>query len=251
MSQQDKSAYYQALKTAGIQFAKHYREYSEEELKIAYDQLRAGNPDLPEHPNPPASNNGATAAPAAPSPAARRAVPRPQPTAPVRPRDPNEMAGQRLNERTDDREPLRTDPETGFIWYQEEVRKPAVPKPRGRRVLRYLERGVKKATVKDGEYTETFEISGDRAPVEQEVKITLPSYQVGIYKDPRLPFKVYVYDNKTGFDLFEVENYFGGAELVPEEVKRTYVSNALCYDVRSTIRWIQAEYRRLQLAGKV
>ena len=58
---------------------------------------------------------------------------------PVRSIDENEMAGQRLNTHTGD-EPLRID-ENGLVWYQEEVRKPAYPKPRGRRVLRYNDPG--------------------------------------------------------------------------------------------------------------
>jgi hypothetical protein len=38
---------------------------------------------------------------------------------------------------------------------------------------------------------------------------------------------------------------------VPTEVKRMYVENVLCYDIRTTVRAIQTEFRQLQLAGKV
>ena len=84
-----------------------------------------------------------------------------------------------------------------------------------------------------------------------EVKITLPSYQVGIYKDPRFPFKIHCYNGREGFNLFEVQRYYGGAELVPEECKRVYIENDLCYDVRTVIRAIQSEHRQLQLIGRV
>ena len=39
--------------------------------------------------------------------------------------------------------------------------------------------------------------------------------------------------------------------MVPDEIKRTYVGNDLCYDIRTTIRAIQAAYRRLQLNGGI
>lgn len=143
-------------------------------------------------------------------------------------------------------EVLRVD-ERGRQWYQEEVRKPAYPKPRGRRVLTYVDPGVEQQTVKDGQYIETFEVAGNRSGRTSEVKITLPSFQVGIYKDPRFPFKVHCYNGREGFDLFEVEAYWGGAQLVPATVKRTYIENQLCYDMRSVIQTIQTEYRQLQL----
>jgi hypothetical protein len=159
--------------------------------------------------------------------------------------DPSEMPGQRQNMplgviRIDDQ---------GRQWYQEEVRKPAYPKPRGRRVLKYLETGVKTETVQNGEYVESFEVAGELQGRPAEVKITLPSYQVGIYKDPRFPFKIHCYNEREGFDLFEVQEYYGGAELVPPSVKRIYIENELCYDVRSVIQTIQAEYRQLVLQG--
>lgn len=171
------------------------------------------------------------------------------PRAPVAQADPEEMPGVRLNTKPED-EPIRVD-DQGRIWYQEEVKKPAYPKPRGRRVLKYLETGVETKTVQNGEYVETFEVAGVGAGKPAEVKITLPSYQVGIYKDPRFPFKIHCYNGREGFNLFEVQDYYGGAELVPDECKRVYIENDLCYDVRSVIRAIQNEHRQLQLMGRV
>jgi hypothetical protein len=173
----------------------------------------------------------------------------PAPQAPVAQADPEEMPGQRLNTKPED-EPIRVD-EQGRIWYQEEVRKPAYPKPRGRRVLKYLETGVETKTVQNGEYVETFEVAGVGAGKPAEVKITLPSYQVGIYKDPRFPFKIHCYNGREGFNLFEVQDFYGGAELVPEECKRVYIENDLCYDVRTVIRAIQNEHRQMQLTGRL
>lgn len=227
MSQQEKSRLYQALKAQGVNFTKHYRDYSVNELEVWFAQTPDGLRQLP----------GA----ALPQPGRR--------PAPVAMRDPNEMAGTRLNSKALD-EPIRTD-ETGRVWFQEEVRKPAYPKPRGRRVLNYTETGTKTVQAKDGDYTETFEVAGDEQGRSAQVKITLPSYQVGIYKDPRFPFKVYCYNSNEGFDLFEVQNYYGGSELVPNECKRKYVENVLCYDIRTVVRAIQTEFRHLQLTGKI
>jgi hypothetical protein len=175
--------------------------------------------------------------------------PEPQQVAPVVPQDPEELPGQRLNTNTE-MQPIRQD-EQGRVWYQEEVRKPAYPKPRGRRVLKYMETGVETKTVQNGEYVETFEVAGVGAGKPAEVKITLPSYQVGIYKDPRFPFKIHCYNGREGFNLFEVQEYYGGAELVPEECKRLYIENDLCYDIRTVIRAISNEHRQLQLMGRI
>jgi hypothetical protein len=251
MSQTVKAAYFNALKDAGVKFDKHYREYSTEELKAAYLKLSEGVdldiptetvPDLPplEEPPPPGFFGFEGPPPEDP----------PAPSAEVKAADPNEMAGQRQNSQPVDK-PIRIDPETGREWYQEEVLKPAYPKPRGRRVLTYLEKGVKEERVRAGQFVETFEVAGDEVARVAEVKITLPSYQVGIFRDPRFPFKVHTYNGLEGFDLFEVRDYYGGAELVPEMCKLVYVENVLCYDIRSVVRAIEAEYRQLQLTGKV
>ena len=158
------------------------------------------------------------------------------------------MAGERQN--TKDAEEILYVDEEGKAWIQKEVLKPAFPKPRGRRVLRYQDPGVVRKTVKEGDYTETFEVAGDpRNAQPAEIKITLPSYQVGIYRDPRYPFKVITYNGREGFDYIEVEEYYGGAELVPPICKRVYVENVLCYDMRSVIRAINEEFRQLSLSG--
>lgn len=241
MSQSDKAAYYRELKDAGVDFERHYRDYTTEELGAAVKRLRESQPDQP---RPEAQGD-----PEAAAAFNRMAQPSPEPPAPVGPADPQEMAGTRLNTKAED-EPIRVD-ENGLVWFQEEVRKPAFPKPRGRRVLKYMETGVKEVKTKNGEYVETFEVAGDMPSRPAEVKITLPSYQVGIYKDKRFPFKIHVYNENRGFDLFEVQDYYGGSELVPQEIKRVYVENVLCYDIRTTVRAIQKEYREMQLAGKV
>ena len=162
--------------------------------------------------------------------------------------DPDELPNQRINTK-DEESVIRVD-EQGRRWLQEEVRKPAYPKPRGRRVLTYLETGVKTETVQNGEYVETFEVAGDRATRPSEVKITLPSYQVGIYRDPRFPFRVHCYNGQEGFNLHDVNDFYGGSELVPYGVKRIYIENDLCYDIRSVVQAINSEYRQIQLTGK-
>lgn len=236
MSQQEKGHTYRTLKAAGVQFDRHYRDYSLEDLQeIAAVQGVFVEP-MQMEPEAPQAAQVAVSPPATQAPA-RQSM------------DPNEMPGQRLNTQAAD-EPIRVD-ENGLIWYQEEVLKPAAPKPRGRRVLKYLETGVATETVQNGEYVEEFEVAGKGAARPAEIKITLPSYQVGIYKDPRFPFRIHVYNGNRGFDLFEVQDYFGGSELVPAECKRMYVQNDLCYDIRSVVRAIQTEYRQLQLAGKI
>lgn len=235
MSHADKSAYYRELKVAGFPFTKTYQQYSTQELAAAVAELR----DRPGYTVP-----GETVpphAPPAPRPvAAARLAPAPLPQPPK-----DTVAGLRLNTHSED-DILRVD-DDGTIWYQDEVRKPSYPKPRGRRVLDYIDPGSKMQTAKSGDYIESFEVAGNEQR-QAQVKITLPSYQVGIYKDPRFPFKIHVYNDNRGFDREEVELFYGGAELVPTEVRSKYVENVLCYDMRTTVRAIQAEYRQRQLA---
>lgn len=245
MSQTEKAFYFQQLKAAGVTFDKHYREYTTEGLKEAYEKLEGVELQTPPVPEPkPAPEPRPTPPPADVPPAAADRAPVPRRSA-----DPGEMPSQRLNSKPEE-EPIRVD-ENGLIWYQEEVLKPAFPKPRGRRVLKYLETGTTTESVQNGDYVETFEVAGRGTGRPAEVKITLPSYQVGIYKDPRFPFRIHTYNGTRGFDFFEVQNYYGGSELVPAEIKRIYVENVLCYDIRTVVRAIQSEFRQLQLAGKV
>ena len=219
MSQTEKAEFYNELKAAGVKFDRHYREYSTEELQAAVAQLRA-NPDY----QPPAQQQPAQEAS--------------RPAQPI-------TEGLTNTFITTSEEPVRVD-ENGLTWYVEEIRKPAIPKPRARRVLKYIETGVQTKTISNGQYLETFEVAGEEQR-QAEVKITLPSYQVGIYKDPRYPFKVHVYNDARGFDLFEVQKFYGGADLVPAEVRRIYVGTDLCYDMTSVVRAIQTEYRQTQL----
>lgn len=243
MSQQQKAAYFRTLKAAGVEFTKHYREYTEAELKTNLDALvEAGViPAGLANPTPP---------PPAELPEPNAAEFPPPPVAPVAPANPDEMAGQRLNTKAED-EPLRVDPETGFTWYQEEVRKKGYAAPRGRRVLRYNETGTQRVEVQNGDYIESFEVAGSGPVRAGEIKITLPSYQAGIYKDPRFPFKIHVYNEVRGFDFFEVSDYYGGSDLVPPSIKRMYVENVLCFDIRTTVQTINAEFRQMQLTGRI
>lgn len=154
--------------------------------------------------------------------------------------DPDEHAGITLN--THVYEPVEVDA-AGNKWFQKEVRKPGYAKPRGRRVLREAEYESKKQKVQDGRYTESFEVAGEPTGRESEVKITLPSYQTGIYQAPNMPFKIHTYNGVRGFDLRDVQRYYGGSDLVPDTIKRCYVSTDLCFDITTTIRAIENEYR--------
>ena len=220
MSRQTKSELYGFLKESGYKFDKHYREYNLDELREECAKYpsegnplyKAFKPDAPEE-----NAVGIVEA------QAETPVPSVMAEIPVRSIDENEMAGQRLNTHTGD-EPLRID-ENGLVWYQEEVRA--------------------------GQFTESFEVPGDQKGVSSEIKITLPSYQVGIYRDPRFPFKIHVYNDVRGFDFFEVNDFYAGSDLVPETIKRSYVDNVLCYDIRTVVRAIEEEHRQLQLTGRI
>lgn len=277
MSAAAKGFYFRRLKAAGVPLDRHFRDYTTAELQAA-DEMAIESGLLA----PPTEAELAELAakvhkkkprdePAPPVPAPTGDVllegeepapsgffgysepePAPVPVAPPVPARPEmgEMAGERQNTKAAE-EILFVD-EEGRAWLQKEVLKPAFPKPRGRRVLRYNDPGVVKQTAKDGDYTETFEVAGDpRNAQPAEIKITLPSYQVGIYRDPRFPFKVITYNGKSGFDRIEVEDFFGGAELVPGIAKRAYVENVLCYDMRSVIRAVNEEYRQMRLSGQI
>ena len=184
--------------------------------------------------------------PSKPAPAPRR-EPAPQVQAPHQSAPADPMAAQNAY-LSDTEAPIRVDPVTGFVWFREEVRKPEVPRARARRKLTYVDSGATTRTVANGKYTETFEVAGNEHRV-SEIRITMPSYQVGVYLDPRFPFRVHVYNENRGFDLFDVQKFYGGGDLVPPEIKRIYVENDLCYDIRTTIRAIQAEDRQNHLQG--
>ncbi len=243
MSQSDKAAYYKALQAAGVTFDRHYREYTTDDLVEMYRLLPGdGKPPVELELDLGLEESEATPDSSTPSPTAE------QPLVPGAPKPEDSLPGAHALE-VEEGEPVRVD-ENGLVWYQEEIRKPSFPKPRGRRILKYLNPGVEQKQVINGDYLESFEVAGSRTTA-GEIKITLPSYQVGIYKDPTMPFKIYVYNGMRGFDLFEVQDFYGGADLVPLEVKRIYVENVLCYDIRSVVRAIQTEYRQQQLAGRI
>lgn len=228
MAQTHKAALYNMLKASGQPVEKRYIHYTVDELEAALKKAGIDVSALPVDESTPAEHEGIEQRNTA---------------------DPNELPGQRDNIKHPD-EPIRVD-DKGRIWLQEEVRKPAYPKPRGRRVLKYLETGSTTETVQNGDYIETFEVAGTQASRPAEVKITLPSYQVGIYRDPRFPFKIHCYNEREGFDLFDVQEFYGGAELVPAGVKRVYIENELCYDIRSVVQAIQAEHRQLMLTRRI
>lgn len=265
MSSAEKGFYYHRLKGVGVTLDRHFRDYTTAEL-VEADNMAIENgllePPTPEelaelaariHKKKPREAPVAQEAPDEPAPPSFFGLPEIDPEAPgMAPARPElgELAGERLNTKAP--EDILFVDEEGRAWLQKEVLKPAFPKPRGRRVLRYSDPGVVKQSAKDGDYTETFEVAGDpRNAVPSEIKITLPSYQVGIFRDPRFPFKVITYNGNSGFDRQEVEDYYGGAELVPPVARRTYVENVLCYDMRSVIRAINEEYRALRLTGQI
>lgn len=221
MGHAEKSALYNELKAAGVNFDRHYREYTTDELQAAVDRLHT----QPGYEPPDQGSTGA---------APQSSVPR------------DTFAAERAYQPDEGEKPIRVD-EQGRVWYREEVLKPATPRPRARRKITYIDTGTKTETISNGRYIETVEVAGDQRRT-AEVKITMPSYQVGVYKDPRFPFKIHTYNGLRGFDLFDVQKFYGGADLVPTEVLRMYVENDLCYDIRTTIRAIQTEYRQQQLA---
>jgi hypothetical protein len=283
MPQADKASYYQALKRAGVKFEKHYRDYTTDEFREAYESLvdaGAAEPfeleTLPDLPQPGdrrqdvedddlrqkiAELSTTVDKLVALQAAALERQLVPQYTAPVdnTPKrrdpklvsglDPNQHAGITLNSHTGD-DVIEVD-QFGNQWFQKEVAKPGFPRPRGRRVLRYDDPGTVIESIKVGEYTETFEVAGDgRNSRPSEVKITLPSFQTGIYRAPNMPFKVHTYNGVRGFDLEDVQRFYGGNDLVPSTIKRCYVSTDLCYEIQSTIRAIENEYRERVLNVK-
>jgi hypothetical protein len=144
-------------------------------------------------------------------------------------------------------DPLRVD-SLGRVWYTDEVPKPARPLPRMVRKVRYIETGTEERVrrLPTGQLDESFEIPGSGNEI-REIKITLPSNQVGVYKDPRLPFKLHIYGNIRGFDRMDIVRYFGGNDLVPSSIGTLYVGSDLCYDVKQTMDTMERMLRDLQL----
>lgn len=166
MSRQTKSELYGFLKESGYKFDKHYREYNLDELReVCAEYPETGNPLYKAFSTTMASESIAVDE----LESTAESLPSVMANVPVREIDENEMAGQRLNTHAED-EPIRID-ENGLVWYQEEVRKPAYPKPRGRRVLRYNDPGVKKEEVRAGQFTESFEVPGDQKGLAQKSRL--------------------------------------------------------------------------------
>lgn len=217
MASTSRSELWQALKAINYPFKKKYAEYTTEELVAIHQQVLAEQ-------------------------AARTGVE-------GRAKDASELPTQR---RSDELAPIRTD-EQGRVWYQEEIQKSSLAKPRGYRVFREMGSGVKQITTeRDSEgYTETIEVpDGQRKPL--EVKVGIPTWQVGIYQDPKFPdFKIIQYRDARGFRRQDVEAFFGGADVLPEGIETIYVGNLLCYPIRSVVIAINREYNMLQGWGSV
>lgn len=241
MSQTDKATYWQELKEAGVKFDLPYHRLRTSDLKAAYDKLQ-------ESIKAEATSAAEQPKQSQPKPGGQNLAPR----VPVSSKSSGEFAGARLNTQDPD-EPIRIDPETGFIWYQEEVRKPGHAVPRARRVYDYIDPGTETQTVVDsgaGKFLETFEVPGGRKRAAQ-ARVTLPSHQVGVYRDPRFRnFKIHVYNGVRGFDFRDVNAFFGGADLVPSVVKRIYVEKTLCYDIQSVRAALTEQANNLRL-GRV
>lgn len=270
MAQGDKATLYRALKASGYEFKKIYRDYKAAELAEihqevfgAQEQPAAEVPQPRREPYPPKKDEnaelreqlaqltetvGALAKMVAPGQRRQEQAAEPMAAASARlgskvPQlDPKVHAGVTLNTHVDE-DVVKVD-EQGNKWFQVEVTKPSFAKPRARRVLKYNDPGVAKETHKVGEYTEEFEVAGDGKNLKpSEIKITLPSYQTGIYLSPNLPFRIHTYNGVRGFSMEDLHKFYGGADLVPSTIKRVYVSNDLCYDITTTIRAIENEHR--------
>ena len=256
MSAALKGFYWKQLKELGIEFELPYRNYTLAQLRDSYEALvKEGLASSVDEDAARASYQAkaASQAPVEPQPQSQPTAPTaptPASAVPVSSQSVHEHAAERAYSAGYDEEPVRIDPVTKFVWFREEVRKPASPRPRARRKLTYVDPGTKTMEVSDGRYVETVEVSGQQRNT-GEVRITMPSYQVGVYLDPKFKdFKIHVYNDVRGFDLFDVQKFYGGADLVPAGIKRIYVGNDLCYDMLTVIRTIEEEYNRLRLQDR-
>lgn len=178
MTQQEKKALWDELTNAGVKPHKHYREYTTDELKVGVQQLHEKLAALAPSPEPEIAGDPFS------FPDDDELLAH-QTTRANQHREPDQHAGLRTNLPED--EAIRID-EFGVTWYQDEVRKPGFAQPRGRRKVTYEDPGVRKVELKDanGSMVESFEMPGDQKRIE-EARVTLPSYQVGIYKSPAYP----------------------------------------------------------------
>lgn len=141
---------------------------------------------------------------------------------------------------------LRID-KRGRIWFREEITPDMAKSRRLRKKVTHVEADFEVKKVQQGDYIETVEVIGESTHL-ADAYVGLPAKQVGVYKDPRFPFKIHTYKAATGFNYDEVVAYFGGAEFLPPSIKKVYVGNDLCFDIRAVVNHIQREFRQLQLA---
>ena len=141
------------------------------------------------------------------------------------------------------RDILRID-SRGMVWFRDEVPKPAIPKRRMRRKVKTIVGEVEQVQTyrPDGGLDETFEVDGGEKH-EIEIKISMPTSQVGIYVDPRMPFKIHQYNGRRAFDHEEVVEYYGGSMLVPSSIKTIYIDIDLCFEIQSVRDTIERAYR--------
>lgn len=142
---------------------------------------------------------------------------------------------------------IRAD-EAGRIWYREEIGPNIAGRKRLRkRVTQVVPENVEVKQIHNGEYIETVEVVGEGTR-SLDAFVTMPTTQVGIFKDPRFPFKVFTYNGSLGFSYGDVNDYYGGLEFVPSTVKKKFVGNMLAYDMKSVISEIERKAREIQLA---
>ena len=146
-------------------------------------------------------------------------------------------------------DPLRVDSH-GRVWFRDEVLKPAIPKARMRRRVETVSNNVETVNTyhPDGRLNETFEVAGQEEHT-VVTKVTLPSSQVGVYRDPRMPFKIHQYNGVRGFDHDAVRDFYGGLDLIPTSVKdgTIYVDSDLCFDINKVRDAIERELREKAL----
>lgn len=178
----------------------------------------------------------------------RATSPQPQQTRDRRP------VGQLKREAPEDKAPeglpegaIRAD-EHGRIWFREEIG-PEVARNRRlrKRITQVVPDKVEVKQIQAGEYIETIEVVGEGTR-SLDAFITMPPTQVGIYLDPRFPWKIFTYNGSLGFSYGDVNTYYGGVEFVPSTVKKKFVGNMMAYDIKSAISTVERKYRELQLS---
>lgn len=172
---------------------------------------------------------------------------------PQEPRD-RRPVGQLKREAPEDKAPeglpegaIRAD-EHGRIWFREEIG-PEIAKNRRlrKRITQVVPDKVEVKQIQAGDYIETIEVVGEGTR-SLDAFITMPPTQVGIYLDPRFPWKVFTYNGSLGFSYGDVNAYYGGVEFVPSTVKKKFVGNMMAYDIKSAISTVERKYRELQLS---